>query len=329
VIPYWGGLDLVIPVERDLRHAGGDLFLDGSLGSHTAALCEPYTDQPATSGTLELDDDTLAEWFLEVVRAGMQSGVHAIGDAALRQVVRCWRRVAVALGEAGSNDTIRRGRHRIEHAEVLPPDLIDEVAEFGLVISAQPAFEQRWGLEGGMYASRLGPERVAWTNAYRALADHGIGVAFGSDSNVTPMDPWNTVHAAEQRHRPEHAVSRLEAVSMSTLGGVRPPGALRRRRASRDAGGPGGLRGRPVRRGRPSWAPLRRDHRERPDRPRGGSAATSTWPMTDRCRASRATVLPIRVFGLTPADATGCVRRVQGAPCADGGRPAQGQAVRT
>jgi predicted amidohydrolase YtcJ len=219
VIPYWGGLDLVVPVERDLRHAGGDLFLDGSLGSHTAALCEPYADQPATSGTLELDDDTLTEWFLEVARAGMQSGVHAIGDAALRQVMRCWRRVAAALSEAGSNETIRRGRHRIEHAEVLPPDLIDEVAEFGLVISAQPAFEQRWGLEGGMYASRLGPERAAWTNAYRALADHGIGVAFGSDSNVTPMDPWNTVHAAERRHRPEHAVSRLEAVSMSTLGG--------------------------------------------------------------------------------------------------------------
>jgi predicted amidohydrolase YtcJ len=219
VVPYWGGLDIGIPVERDLRHAGGDLFLDGSLGSHTAALCEPYADDATTSGHLELDDDALTEWFLEVTRAGLQSGVHAIGDAALRQVIRCWTQVADRLGESGSHDTIRRGRHRIEHAEVVPPDLLDAVAEFGLVLSVQPAFEQRWGGEGGLYLSRLGRERASWTNPFRALADRGIGVAFGSDSNVTPLDPWSAIHAAEHRRRPEHAVSRLEAVSMSTLGG--------------------------------------------------------------------------------------------------------------
>lgn len=219
VVPYWGGLDLAIPIERELRHAGGNVLLDGSLGAHTAALSEPYTDRPSTSGTLEFDDDTLTEWLLEVARAGLQAAVHAIGDAALRQLVTCWRRVARALSPDGSVDVIRRGRHRVEHGIVIPPELLDDLADLGLVISAQPGFEARWGGPGGMYETRLGPQRAAWTNPLRALADRGVGLAFGSDAAATRMDPWATVHAAEHRRRPEHAVSRLEAVSMSTLGG--------------------------------------------------------------------------------------------------------------
>jgi predicted amidohydrolase YtcJ len=218
IVPYWGDLDLTVAVERDLRQAGGDVFLDGSLGAHTAALCEPYADLPGHRGDLELDDSTLTEWFLEATQVGLQVGVHAIGDEALRQVVRCWRAAEARLPHH-LGDAIVRLRHRIEHAEVLPTDLYDDLADLGLVVSAQPAFEGLWGGPGGMYEARLGPERAAATNAYRALADRGIGIAFGSDANVTPMDPWGTVHAAEHRRHPEHAVSRLEAVSMSTLGG--------------------------------------------------------------------------------------------------------------
>ena len=70
-----------------------------------------------------------------------------------------------------------------------------------------------------MYEARLGLERAAWTNPLRALADRGVGLAFGSDSAVTPMDPWEGVHAAQHRRHPAHAVTRLEAVSASTLGG--------------------------------------------------------------------------------------------------------------
>ena len=71
-------------------------------------------------------------------------------------------------------ETIRRGRHRVEHAEVIPPDLLDDIADLGLVISAQPYFEVLWGGTERMYAARLGPERAAWTNPYRALADRGV-----------------------------------------------------------------------------------------------------------------------------------------------------------
>jgi predicted amidohydrolase YtcJ len=218
IVPYWGDLDLSVAVELDLRQAGGDLFLDGSLGSHTAALCEPYADRPDHRGELELDDATLTDWYLEATGLGLQVGVHAIGDAALRQAVRCLRAAERALPDHLGDAMVRR-RHRIEHAEVLPEDLLDDLADLGLVISAQPSFETLWGGEGGLYETRLGAQRGRRTNAYRALADRGIGLAFGSDANVGPMDPWATVHAAEHRRHPANAVSRLEAVSMSTLGG--------------------------------------------------------------------------------------------------------------
>ncbi len=219
VITYWAGLDLQTALLRDLRHIGGDLFLDGTLGSHTAALLGPYADRPSTTGHLEFDDDTLTAWFLEAARAGLQTAVHAIGDAALQQAVRCWREVDDRLAEEGLHDAVRRGRHRLEHAEMLSIDLLDDLAELGLVVSAQPAYEARWGLPDGLYADRLGTERAARTNPFRAIADRGIGLAFGSDANVTPMDPWGTVMAAQHRRHPEHEVSRLEAVSMSSLGG--------------------------------------------------------------------------------------------------------------
>lgn len=218
VVPYWGGLDLEVPRAYGLRQAGGDLLLDGSLGARTAALCEPYHDRPDTSGHLELDDHTLSDWLEEATLAGLQVGVHAIGDAALRQFVRCLSAAASRLPDGGLH-TLRKLRHRIEHAELVPDDVLEALPELGVIASVQPAFEERWGGTGGMYESRLGTERARRMNPYRAFADRGVGVAFGSDANVTPMDPWGAVRAAERRREPRHAVSRLEAVSMQTLGG--------------------------------------------------------------------------------------------------------------
>ncbi len=218
VVPYWGGLDLRFVVERDLRQIGGDIWLDGSLGSHTAALRAPYADDPTTRGHLEFDDTTLTDLFLEATRAGVQVAVHAIGDAAVAQAVRCWQTVDDQLPDY-LEGSVRRLRHRIEHAEMMPPELLDSVADLGLVISAQPTFETQWGATGGMYETRLGPDRAASTNPFRALADRGVSLAFGSDAASGTMAPWEGVLAAERRRRPEHAITRLEAVSASSLGG--------------------------------------------------------------------------------------------------------------
>jgi predicted amidohydrolase YtcJ len=217
VVGYWGAMDLDFVLERGLRQVGGDLSLDGSLGSRTAALTEPYADH-GESGHLYVDDGELTAFFREATIRGLQVGAHAIGDAAVSQAVRCWREVARGLPEY-LNGEIRRLRHRIEHAELIPPELLTEIADLGLVASVQPAFEERWGKPGGMYTTRLGEGRAGHMNPFRTLADLGVPLAFGSDSNVTPMDPWGGIWAAQRRWRSEHALSRLEAVSASVVGG--------------------------------------------------------------------------------------------------------------
>lgn len=214
---YWGAIDLGFVAHRGLRQAGGDLFLDGSLGSRTAALCQPYADEDG-AGHLELDDEELIPFFREATLSAIQVGVHAIGDAAIRQAVRCWQTVAQGLPDYLEGE-LRRLRHRIEHLELVPPDLLDEIAELGVVASVQPAFETLWGGQRGMYETRLGPQRAAWMNPYRALSDRGVTLAFGSDSNVTPMDPWGAVYSAEHRRRMEHRLSRAEALAAACLGG--------------------------------------------------------------------------------------------------------------
>ena len=217
VVGYWSGMDIAFAAERELQQIGGDLDLDGSLGAHTAALEEPYADRDHR-GHLELDDETLTGLLMEATKRNMQVAVHAVGDAAVRQIVRCWQLVDERLPDH-MEGAVRRLHHRIEHGEACPPDLYDDIAVLGLVFSVQPAFETLWGGDEGLYERRLGPVRSAWTHPLRALADRGIPVAYGSDSSVTPMDPWGTVHAAQHRRRGEHAVTRLEAVSAHTLGG--------------------------------------------------------------------------------------------------------------
>lgn len=219
VIGYWGAAEVEVALSRELRQVGGDLCLDGSIGAHTAALGAPYTDAPLHAGQLELDDDTLATWLLEATLAGLQTSLHAVGDEALRQVVRCWRTVEGRLEIHGSQSMIRRGRHRVEHAELLPPDLLDDLAELGIVVSTQPAVLARWAGSDGLYVERLGAQRATDLHPYRSITDHGIGLAFGTASNGGSVDPWAWIHSAERHPIVQQRVSRLEAVSMSTLGG--------------------------------------------------------------------------------------------------------------
>ncbi|WP_327237591.1 amidohydrolase [Streptomyces sp. NBC_01317] len=203
---------------RDLGAAGaaGDLFVDGSLGSHTAHLREPYADAPHT-GTAHLDAAAVAAHVTACTEAGLQAGFHAIGDAAVGAVVDGVRAAAERLGLA----RVRAARHRVEHAEMLIPETIAAFAELGLTASVQPAFDAAWGGEDGMYAERLGIERARTLNPYAALLRAGVPLAFGSDSPVTPLDPWGTVRAAAFHRTPAHRISVRAAFTAHTRGGWR------------------------------------------------------------------------------------------------------------
>ncbi|MFJ8636502.1 amidohydrolase [Streptomyces sp. NPDC093568] len=219
VVGYWAERDVRKARELGALGAAGDLFVDGALGSHTACLHQPYADA-AHTGTAYLDTAAVAAHVAECTEAGLQAGFHAIGDAAVTAVVEGVRAAAEKVGLA----RVRAARHRVEHAEMLTPDTVAAFAELGLTASVQPAFDALWGGEDGMYVQRLGADRARTLNPFAALLRAGVPLAFGSDSPVTPLDPWGTVRAAAFHHTPEHRVSVRAAFTAHTRGGWRAVG---------------------------------------------------------------------------------------------------------
>ncbi|MEU5096618.1 amidohydrolase [Streptomyces sp. NPDC020996] len=222
VVGYWAQQgEEGVARARELGAAGaaGDLFVDGALGSHTACLHRPYADADHT-GTAYLDAAAVAAHVTACTEAGLQAGFHAIGDAAVTTVVEGVRAAADKVGLA----RVRAARHRVEHAEMLTPETVAAFAELGLTASVQPAFDALWGGDDGMYAQRLGAERARALNPFAALLRVGVPLAFGSDSPVTPLDPWGTVRAAAFHRTPEHRVSVRAAFTAHTRGGWRAVG---------------------------------------------------------------------------------------------------------
>ncbi|MET4661762.1 putative amidohydrolase YtcJ [Streptomyces sp. PvP037] len=219
VVGYWAEQDVAKAKELGALGAAGDLFVDGALGSHTACLHEPYADAGHT-GTAHLDAAAVAAHVVACTEAGLQAGFHAIGDAAVSTVVDGVRAAAEKIGLA----RVRAARHRVEHAEMVTAETVAAFAELGLTASVQPAFDALWGGEDGMYARRLGAERARTLNPFAALLRAGVPLAFGSDSPVTPLDPWGTVRAAAFHRTPEHRVSVRAAFTAHTRGGWRATG---------------------------------------------------------------------------------------------------------
>ncbi|SFF46483.1 amidohydrolase [Blastococcus tunisiensis] len=220
VLGYWGELaergGLEVVRALGLAGAGGDLFCDGAFGSHTAALGNgPYTDRPETAGALRFASGQLVHHVRACTLAGIQAGFHAIGDAAVAQVVYAVETVAAELGRPA----VRACRHRLEHVEMIDRPDIERMRDLGMVASVQPAFDAAWGGDAGMYADRLGRERALATNPFAGLADAGVALALGSDAPVTPLDPWGSVHAAVDHRTPGSGLRPFDAFDAHTHGG--------------------------------------------------------------------------------------------------------------
>lgn len=217
-IVYIADVDLPYVIERTFPRIGGDLFLDGSIGAHTAAMLHPYED--GANGELAYDDDELAEFLHNAHLAGLQVGLHVIGDAAIDQALRCWERVYHAL-DSRERRHFRARRHRLEHFETVSLPQIEWAAALGMAISIQPSFDATWGHPGGMYERRLGRERAWQMNPFRTLVSRGLEVGGGSDAPVTPLDPMEGIWALENHHDPTQRMSREEALRVFTIGGAR------------------------------------------------------------------------------------------------------------
>jgi len=221
VTGYWGELARDGGVETAKRigalGAGGDLFVDGSLGSHTACLSHPYTDQPDVRGVAYLSSEDVAQHVVASTRVNIQAGFHVIGDEAMNIVVSGLRAAANELDAA----TLRRSRHRLEHAEMISADQRATLAELGVTLSMQPAFDAHWGGEHGMYAKRLGSARAQKLNPFAKVIKDGILLAFGSDTPVTEQSGWAGVKAASEHQSHVSRISSRAAFHAHTRGGWR------------------------------------------------------------------------------------------------------------
>ncbi len=217
VVGYWGQIGGAAEAAAlGALGAAGDLFVDGSIGSHTASLRSEYADAP-TCGAAYLSVDQIRDHVVTCTQLGMQSGFHSIGDAAMDAVVAGYEEAAAVVGV----EAIRAARHRIEHAEMVDQDLMTRMGYLGLYASVQPAFDPLWGGTEGMYAERLGPDRAVTLNPLADLLAAGVVVALGSDSPVTPVDPWGGVRAAMSHHVPSQRLSFAVAFDAHTRGGWR------------------------------------------------------------------------------------------------------------
>ena len=183
---------------------GVKVFADGSFGGRTAALLEPYSDDPGNYGKLLLSKDSIGELARSLAGKGLSLAVHAIGDRAVLEVSK-------AIKEYGL------GNVRIEHASLTPPEVLDElVSHKPYSIVVQPHFTiSDWWLK-----SRLG-ERAKYAYMYKTMISRGLVVAAGSDAPVEPVNPWLSLSAAITRGRlrdinPYEKLSISEALAMYT-----------------------------------------------------------------------------------------------------------------
>jgi predicted amidohydrolase YtcJ len=196
-------------------------FVDGSLGSHTAAMLEPFSDAPTDRGLLVTTPENLYAWTSGADKAGLQVMVHAIGDRAIRTQLDIFARVARENGQ-------RDRRFRIEHAQHIAPADMRRFGELGVIPSMQPYH----AIDDGRWADKvIGAERAKGTYAFRSLIDAGATLAFGSDWFVAPADPMMAIYGAVTRRTldeknpdgwvPEQKISVEQALRAHTAGAAR------------------------------------------------------------------------------------------------------------
>jgi len=200
-------------------------FMDGSLGSHTAAMLEPYSDDPKNVGLPRYDPAKLNDLTKERVLAGFQIGFHAIGDKGVQRALEAFAEAQKAAREGhikaanGGEDY----RLRVEHAQVTTAAEIAQFKQLKVIASMQPSHvltDMRWAQD------RLGPKRAATSYAWLAFLNKGVPLAFGTDYPVEPVTPFRGLYAAvtrksedgKQEYFPDQRLTIDQAVAAYTTG---------------------------------------------------------------------------------------------------------------
>jgi predicted amidohydrolase YtcJ len=210
----------------DMLHTGMlKGFMDGSLGSKTAALLEPYSDDPKNSGLPQYEAEKLNAMAKERVLAGYQVGFHAIGDKGVQMALDAFAEAEKAAkdGKVKAADGAADYRLRIEHAQVTSPQQILRFKELKVIASMQPSHlltDMNWA------EARLGPKRAAHSYAWAEFLKRGVVLAFGTDYPVEPVTPFRGLYAAVTRENengkksyyPEQKLMIEQAIAAYTTG---------------------------------------------------------------------------------------------------------------
>jgi len=202
-------------------------FMDGSLGSKTAALLEPYSDDSKNSGIPQYEVSRLNAMTKERVLAGFQIGFHAIGDKGVQMALDAFdeaEKAAKAAGVKAANGGVDY-RLRIEHSQVTTPQEVQKYKELKVIASMQPNHlltDMNWA------ESRLGPKRAAHSYAWEEFERRGVVLAFGTDYPVEPVTPFRGLYAAITRqsedqkktYYPEQKLNIEQAIAAYTTGGA-------------------------------------------------------------------------------------------------------------
>ncbi len=199
--------DVKKAVEYGASRIGGCILADGSFGSYTAALSQPYKNTD-NIGSLYQSDQFWDDFVLEAHKNNLQVGVHCIGDRAIDQIARSY-------AKAQQKDP-KDLRHQIIHNELMSDDTLKLMKENNISAVMQPMFDKLWGGKNGFYKQVLGEERALATNRLKTISDSGILLTGSSDWYITTLNILEQLDAAVNIHNPDQRLSVYEALKIYT-----------------------------------------------------------------------------------------------------------------
>ncbi len=191
-----------------MPRVGGCITVDGSLGSYTAALIEPYADRPDFCGVPYMTQRDIDDFVMEAHCLDMQIAMHTIGDRAIEMLMQAYEKALAKYPR-------QNHRHRFEHFTIPTYDQIARAAKLNVMISVQPSFDYLTAKV--MMPARLGPERVRRGYPFRTLMEAGLTLAGGSDSNITPISPLFGITSCLVHTQPIQRMTTYEALKLFTI----------------------------------------------------------------------------------------------------------------
>jgi hypothetical protein len=201
-------MDVDETVGMGLKRIGGCICADGAIDAYTAALFEPYCDQPGNCGTLNFTQEEMDEFVLKSHKAGLQVAVHCETDKAIEQVLSAMEKAIAAFPRDDH-------RHRIEHCEIPTKDQVERMGRAKILAGMQPAFIH-YLVDMEDYEKRFGRDRLRWMHPYRTMLDNHVIMTGGSDCPVTPHGPLVGIQTAVLHPIKEERLTPMEALRMFT-----------------------------------------------------------------------------------------------------------------